>query len=135
MSFETTVTTKLVAIECFKCHVLFGMTEYHDRRCRDDGSEFFCPNGHNLVYRETNVMKQRKRAEQLERQLAASQSSLLTVARDRDHQARRAVSLKGVVTRTRKRIASGKCPCCHHGFANLAAHMLRHHPGYGSDDA
>lgn len=38
------------------------------------------------------------------------------------------------LTKTRKRIANGVCPCCHRTFQNLARHMAGQHPAYEESD-
>lgn len=40
------------------------------------------------------------------------------------------LNTKGVVTRTRNRIANGVCPCCDRSFTNLQRHMASKHPDY-----
>ena len=38
--------------------------------------------------------------------------------------------MKGQVTRIKKRVANGVCPCCNRTFKDLAAHMSTQHPDY-----
>lgn len=52
---------------------------------------------------------QRARANQLEKSLTAQ---------------------KGQMTKLKKRINNGVCPCCRRSFAALAQHMRRKHPDY-----
>ena len=42
--------------------------------------------------------------------------------------------MKGVVTRTKKRIAKGKCVRCSHEFPDLATHMAEVHPDFDPED-
>ena len=55
--------------------------------------------------------------------------------RDRKEAAQRQASaFKGVVTRTKNRIAGGACPCCNRTFQNLARHMATKHSDYAHKD-
>jgi hypothetical protein len=58
-----------------------------------------------------------------------ARSSSATVA----HQERRINGYKGVVARTKRKIAAGRCPCCSHQFKDLERHMTTKHPGYDPD--
>jgi len=129
----TTIITTLVGIECFKCHVLFGMTEQQNQICLERGHEFYCSNGHRQFYMETEVQRLKKKLQTTQNFANEQQRQKNTYRDQRDHQARRAVSLKGVVTRTKRRIAVGKCPCCHIEFKDLQKHMKKQHPGYGDE--
>ena len=42
---------------------------------------------------------------------------------------------RAVVTRTKKKIVAGRCPCCSHKFRDLAIHMATEHPKYDPDKA
>lgn len=37
---------------------------------------------------------------------------------------------KGQLTKTKKRLAGGVCPCCNRSFVSLAKHMASQHPDY-----
>ena len=45
---------------------------------------------------------------------------------------RRAAAFKGIVTRTKRRVGNGVCPCCKRTFQNLARHMHGQHPEYAN---
>lgn len=42
---------------------------------------------------------------------------------------------KGQLTKTRKRVAGGVCPCCNRSFVNLGRHMAGQHPDYAEGGA
>lgn len=119
------VTAQLVTEECFKCGVMFAIpTDLRNYLLADHSREFFCPNGHGQVYGgKTEAEKQRERAERLALQLAN---------RDEDLRCARAqvAATKGQVTKLKKRVANGVCPCCNRSFANLGRHMAGQHPDY-----
>ena len=134
MADTLTAITTLTITSCGMCAVRFAMPEDMHRRVVETGARLWCPNGHQIHYSESENQR-------LTKQLSASQQSVQAVRAANDHQRelreaaiRRAAALKGVVTRTKNRIARGKCPCCHTRFANLAAHMQETHPGYGADE-
>lgn len=121
-------SVQLIVEDCFRCGVLFAIPSDLRKQLLDDRSRsFWCPNGHPQHYiGKTDEQKQRERAERLERQLAN---------RDEDLRSTRAslIATKGVLTRTRKRVANGVCPCCNRSFANLQRHMDGQHPDYISE--
>jgi len=44
---------------------------------------------------------------------------------------RQKAAAKGQLTKTKRRVANGVCPCCNRTFADLSAHMHGQHPEYG----
>jgi hypothetical protein len=47
---------------------------------------------------------------------------------------RRVMAYKGHLTRTKKRVGNGTCPCCHRHFKTLEAHMKTKHPEFATAD-
>lgn len=117
-------------VYCYKCGVPFGLSlELYNRRC-DDGESFWCPNGHSQHFTESNVQR-------LERILKSERSSKEYWQRESTREAqerikaeRRLSATQGVVTRIKKRVANGVCPCCKRHFVNLEKHMHGQHPDY-----
>lgn len=116
--------------DCPSCGVIYGVTEEFANHRREHGGSYYCPNGHVLSWKETEL-------ERVRRELANEQERRnRTVARLNDEiEARQAVerslsATKGVLTRTRKRVANGVCPCCHRTFVALGRHMKSQHPDY-----
>lgn len=110
---------------CINCGVEFGVTDYFDDRRRADKQSFYCPNGHPQAYVKSEADRQRERADGLAAQV--------THLRDQREAAERQLSAtRGQVTKLRKRIANGVCPCCHRTFANVARHMAGQHPDYAA---
>jgi DNA repair exonuclease SbcCD ATPase subunit len=118
---------RLVTEECYSCGVLFAMPQtLREKLLADHSRNFYCPNGHDQHYiGKTDAQLAQERAERLERQLAN---------RDEDLRAERAAhrATKGNVTKLRKRVANGVCPCCNRSFANLHRHMENQHPDYAA---
>jgi hypothetical protein len=53
-------TTNFETIECCECGILFQIPESYDENRREDGGEFFCPNGHGQSYTNTPSEKIKK---------------------------------------------------------------------------
>lgn len=115
---------------CCNCGMQFAMLRnYQDRRL-EDGKQFFCPAGHPQHYTETEIVKLKKQVEQ-ERKLKEWAQEDAKRARDsRGHAERRVIAMKGIITKTKKRVGHGVCPCCNRTFKQLAAHMKAKHPTY-----
>lgn len=120
--------------ECCNCGTPFAMTSEMMRKRRTDGENFYCPNGHSQRYTETTVMKLKKELEhEKQRRMWAENSR--DCAREGEKAAILGKSaLKGVVTKIKKRVAHGVCPCCQRTFINLQRHMGMKHPNYASKE-
>lgn len=120
--------------ECWNCHAWYGLDRAAFDRLRVTGDNWFCPYcGKSTVVR-TSVKAQ------LERQLAAARQQEQWANERAERAARRAVSAemsrrvtKGHLTRVKKRVAAGVCPCCNRTFADLARHMAGKHPEYATE--
>lgn len=125
-------TIQLETIACWLCGCTFAMSADLKANMKSRKETLFCPKGCRLglgepewkkkleraleseEYYKRRAAKNRERAERIERQLSAT---------------------RGVVTRIKKRVAHGVCPCCQRTFVNLARHMKAKHSGYGVEEA
>lgn len=124
LTYVTTADFELIS--CADCGVVFGMPVELVTQKRQNGGRFYCPNGHSLSWKESEV----DRLKRINRAL----SSNLTHERDQRGATERSNrALRGVVTRTRNRIAAGMCPCCRRTFRDLARHMSGQHPDYATE--
>jgi C4-dicarboxylate-specific signal transduction histidine kinase len=116
---------------CQTCGVSYALTSAFESRRRDDHKTFYCPNGHTQYYPQKNdVEKQRERAERLERQLANRDEDLRAAHAAQTAATKKLAAARGQLTKTKKRLANGVCPCCNRTFANLGRHMSGQHPDY-----
>jgi len=117
---------------CFKCGISFAMPEAFYRVKLNDHSKFFCPNGHDQVYCEgkSEVQIEREKREAAEQQSRWNSNRADRIELERQAEARSHAATKGHLTRNRKRIAGGACPCCNRSFGDLARHMASKHPDY-----
>lgn len=122
--------TAFVEHRCWKCDVVYGMTRTLDARRRADGGEFFCPNGHGAVIRETDADKLRRERDRLKQDNARLEEVAREDRNRADAAERRTSAAKGQITKLKKRVAGGACPCCNRSFSNLQRHMATKHPNY-----
>lgn len=124
-------TTTLVTHACCTCGVPFAMPADLERRAREDSDVWFwCCNGHQAHYADDELART-KRMLSTARERARMAEAQNTHLRDQRQAAQRsAAAYKGQLTRVRKRIGNGVCPCCHRQFRQVTAHMERMHPGY-----
>lgn len=137
MASVLTPLPELVYIEshtCGACGVIFGMSREFIAQRKRDRETWYCPNGHPRVFagptEESKLRNQlaavTARADQLQASLA-SQRSITS------HERAKVRGLKGVITRVKKRVGNGVCPCCNRTFQDLARHMGTKHPEYSGE--
>lgn len=130
MSQTMTFTGKLTITSCW-CGMTYaipeGLYSYAESE-QQNGRKVtvYCPLGHQWVIAgESDLSKERRARERLERQLAC---------RDEDLRAERAshAATKGQVTKLKKRAKAGVCPVpgCKRSFTNMADHVSTCHPDY-----
>ena len=129
-------TNDITVLACPTCGLNYGIPESYRLRRFNDGLTWYCPNGHSIVYRETEEDRQRKRAEQAERRARAARESEDFYRERAAAERRRSAAIKGHLTRARNRIAQGVCPvpgCKRSGFDRVAAHIRSQHPDWAHE--
>lgn len=126
------VEVELTASTCPSCGVLYAIpTSFRDRiRAAGAAAGYYCPNGHYLNWRTSEV-------DQLKAKLAAAERDTAwyrdaeRAAADRAQAAERSrAATRAQVTKLRKRVAAGACPFgCRRHFADLERHVASKHPG------
>jgi len=118
---------ELYVEECCHCGIMFAIPQALEQRARKDQAIwFYCPNGHHQHYSgKTAEQKATERAKRAEARATALTDQLEASERSKS-------ALKGVVTRTKKRIGKGVCPCCNRHFTNVERHMHSQHPDYSA---
>lgn len=127
----TMVTITLEAVTCCDCGVMFGIEASHRAELLQNHAWFYCPNGHRQHYTaETEADKVRRELKRV-REHADWLADLERQEREARQAADRSrAALKGQVTRIKRKVAAGQCPCCRTKFADLAAHMAESHPDF-----
>lgn len=124
---------KLETTECSACGIIFAMPDYFLNDLRVSGRKFCCPNGHSLWFGKSEADKLKIELKRAERQAKLYEQWYQAEQEDHQHTRRRLAATQGVVTKTKKRIANGVCPCCNRHFVNLHRHMETKHPDYSSE--
>jgi hypothetical protein len=117
-----TYTGSLQTCSCWCGIQLAVPTTLYEHAKDDDKNHIYCPLGHTFVFRDNNRV-----ALEAERRRHRATRELLH-AEERSH-----VATRGHLTRQKKRIAAGVCPCCHRTFKQLARHMKAKHPDYSQE--
>lgn len=129
--------TRYVDITCWKCNVVYGMPEEYYRVAKQAAGNqtFYCINGHNASFREgpTDAELLRKQLETQRQQNARLEDAARYAREQRDAAERRASAARGQVTKIKKRVGGGVCPCCNRTFENLANHMKSKHAGFATE--
>ena len=128
-------TTYTVITCCYAgCGITFAVPQWWKIKRGEDHKPWCCPNGHSQHFAGLSE------AEKLRQQLADQERRVRWAKEDAERARRRAVSAetsrrvtKGHLTRIRKRVAHGVCPCCQRTVRQLARHMATKHPNYAQD--
>lgn len=110
------------------CGIQFALTQSHYNKVRQNGAFFYCPNGHNIHFFDTEN-------EKLKRQLEAAQNDAAWVRKQRDKLERQRNAMKGQVTKIKNRVGNGVCPCCTRSLQNLKRHMSHMHPDFKKEES
>lgn len=122
---------KVIAVEfyyttCGVCHIPFYLPDSKYKKCLDSGTDFFCPNGHSLVFTDSELQKEIKRRKWAEE----NRDYYMRKANDEERSHR---ATKGHLTKVKKRVKEGVCPCCNRTFRQLSNHMKTKHPNYSKE--
>jgi predicted GIY-YIG superfamily endonuclease len=137
INFKHAENTELSIRVCPVCGVTYAVPERLVEHRRQQGGSWYCPNGHTLSFTETEADRLRKEAKRLERKIEDEKANAAWW-RDRskeaqktaDHQEARANGYKGALTKVKKRVGKGVCPCCNRSFVDLGRHMESKHPAF-----
>lgn len=131
------VSVRLEAVVCPRdgCGITFGVPETTVEALRRSHGTFYCPHGHNQYFPgKSDLEKAKEETERVRRdltqRLAWSDERERTARKRADREERRARTFKGMVTRVKKRVGNGVCPCCNRSFQDLMRHMETKHPAY-----
>lgn len=124
LAYEGTLV--VVTCWCGMRHAVPAELHEFQRRQHRDGvrgvTGIYCPLGHSHIPAGTpEVDKERRRREAAEARACAIQDQL-------DAEQRAHAATKGQLTKTRKRVGKGVCPCCNRHFVNVERHMATQHP-------
>jgi hypothetical protein len=136
MSTVTHYTGALVAQECGDCGITFGMPADFRAKRIDDHKDWYCPNGHCRHFTgKSELEKARDELARVRGWYDQEQARAAELRQRIETKERQIAARKAVATKLRKRIAAGKCPCCHTRFKDLAEHMKAKHPKWSPEHA
>lgn len=115
----------LVTIEC-SCGLVFAVPDFWRDARRKDGEQFYCPKGHARVYRETDL-------DRAKREIDSLKQANEYLKRTKESAERSRAAVQGQLTKERKRVGNGVCPCCNRTFQNVLRHMKTQHPEFKND--
>jgi hypothetical protein len=134
MPIRINTEVTIEAVNCCACGTPFGIEATLNKNLLASKGEFYCPNGHPQHYTGESLAT---KAARLEKELeAARQDEQWWKQRANKNAADLKVTksqlrgTKAALTRTKKRVANGVCPCCNRSFTNLQRHMSTKHPEY-----
>lgn len=131
---ETITALRIIVAEtCGVCGVLFGLEASYQRNRREDGKTFRCPNGHEIGYGRTEADNLRVLLDNQKKATAAAWGAYQEQSKYREVAQRQAAAARGQVTRIKRKVARGECPCCRKSFADLTTHMNSTHPDWNAD--
>ena len=121
------VTTTLDTFgPCYACGIEWAAPAYFVLQRRQDGKDFWCPNGHRQQYTESAVDRLTRERDRLAQRIAERDDEIVDLKK-------RVSAERGQVTRLRNRAKAGLCPCCNRHFTNLERHVATKHPGFKSE--
>lgn len=119
-----TYTGQLTVLTCGVCSIPFAMPDELYWKARNSRKVWFwCPAGHEIHYYADET-------EKLKQELARANTRALQAQDRAEHAENSRRAVKGHLTRVKKRVANGVCPCCNRSFKDLARHMAGQHPDY-----
>lgn len=113
----------LTETSCTICSMPFAVTQTFWNRGKERGGDIYCPAGHVMTFGVGSLKKAEQEAVRLRAQLDQARSHAQTLEHSRN-------AMKGQVTKLKKRIGKGVCPCCNRQFANVERHMNTQHPDF-----
>lgn len=128
------IVQRFEVIYCYSCRCPFAVPADIRARWREDGANFYCPNGHVQHYTESDIQRLQKQLEREKRDKEWAQRNAASEREARERTERRLSAANGAKTKLRNRIKNGVCPCCTRSFTNLAAHMKTKHPEFQPDE-
>jgi hypothetical protein len=115
---------------CPTCGVTYALPERLIDERRNKGGNWYCPNGHSLVFTKTKLQELEEKL-QREKENSDWWRKRQAEAEERARAERdRANGYKGQAAKLKKRVSKGVCPCCNRHFANVERHMSTQHPDF-----
>lgn len=127
----------LSRVDCGSCGGVYAITERHHDWCRENSKSWTCPYcgvGWGFNHDGSPLKKAQRALEEEKRRAAAAEGRARREQERAECALRSAAAYKGQVTKVKKRVANGVCPCCNRHFENLHRHMQDQHPDWAPDE-
>lgn len=128
MARTMTYSDTLTVIDCCSCGMPFGVPTNWEQKRRADGGGFYCPNGHDLIFRESDVKRLERELAAANQKIASERARRLSTQDQLEATERSRSAVKGQLTKVKNRIQKGVCPHCNRHFENVQRHMASKHP-------
>ena len=131
-----TIDVELEHITCANCGILFAFDSDLMSRRRRDHREFYCPSGHsNYFPGESDLEKLARELRDAKLEIKRAEYRAQSAQLERKETQQQLSATRGQMTKLKKRIANGVCPCCHRSFVNMQRHMTTKHPEYTEEQS
>lgn len=131
---ETTFYITLTQVTCPKCGGVYALSQQYLNEAADLGhfkQTWTCPYCKaERGYGEGEVDRLKKQVSSAEATAKWHKNRAEEAAKSADHFRSSRDAMKGVVTKIKKRVRHGVCPCCKRTFTDLARHMDSKHPKF-----
>lgn len=119
---------------CPVCGITYHVPEAWEAEQKRLGPRggWWCPNGHQRVYRQSEEDNLRAERDRLKQEQAWYEDRLREERGRSKLAERRTAAAKGQITKLKRRASAGVCPCCNRTFQDLARHMAGQHPSFVS---
>lgn len=123
---------------CPKCKTFHSVPPHLDKAAQErrETINIYCPNGHSWVFKSKLQISEedeiRQERDRLRQKIAEKDDEIKLQKELRKYEEHRVIAYKGIVTKTKKRLSGGACPCCNRTFSNLASHMKTKHKDYAA---
>lgn len=99
-----------VTIECYKCGVMFAVSDGLNRNWHETKQDFFCPNGHSQAYLKSEAQRLREQLDEQKRQTEFQKARAERLDSSLTAHQQQLASERTKAARLKKRIAAGVCP-------------------------
>jgi len=137
-----TAEDDLLERHCPTCFIHYAAPKALFDRKNETGEAWYCPNGHHIIYKVSKLQQAKDEAAALrrERDRLKQNEAYYIEQQEHDRRAKRdltkqGAALKGQLTKIRKRVGNGVCPCCNRTFSDLQRHMSNKHADYRAEVA
>lgn len=126
-------TVELGYTSCW-CGTPFALPMEMLNAARNAGHTVYCPHGHTVCWKETEIDRVRRERDRLKQNLAEKDDEIRRQQSLREGTERQLAAQRGVVTRIKNRVGHGVCPCCSRTFQDLQRHMKTKHSDYAKSE-